>query len=454
MAPTGFLVGLRVSAASFEQLAPALVGLSRGQMPLRALELRATGDGGEVTALATLPSAAFALALAPKLAALLGAGLLERVEVGAASDAERGRYLAQLKGLPIGFVAPVPSAVERAVEGMRQALLHPPALRLDYASEALFAADWAQHVAQGALPLKAAPPAQAEFKVSIALPGLEFAALSARPVVREGAPGWLTLEPSSELIAWVERYGREQRQGRRSPSAFTDRRSHDRFETVLEVGFANFPELAAEYASNISRGGLFIRCAVPPPMRAVVELKLTLPLGKQVVLEAEVVHRVDAEQAAARGTPAGVGVQFKASAQEQLSPIEALLERFATRQPKVLVVDGDGAFSGRLAAALLGRGVEVELARTGTEGLLRLIDGFFSLDLLVVAAALPGLDGAGLVQRVRQQGGESGLRVVLLSGEPLEGRKPPAGVDALLWRLEPLPKLVEQLLRELGLATG
>lgn len=77
-------------------------------------------------------------------------------------------------------------------------------------------------------------------------------------------------------------------------------------------------EIEQAAAENISLGGIFIRTTTPPPMGSPVRLRLktTTPGGQAepstIGLFGKVVHIVDAELAAAKSLPMGIGIQFEA----------------------------------------------------------------------------------------------------------------------------------------------
>jgi uncharacterized protein (TIGR02266 family) len=100
-------------------------------------------------------------------------------------------------------------------------------------------------------------------------------------------------------------------------------RSFDRVTVLLEVRFRRARDFVAEHASNLSRGGIFIRSNDPPPINAAVEVELHLPDGgAPVTTSGVVVH-----SARPGGTrPAGAGVQFVDSIDAFRERIDRYLE--------------------------------------------------------------------------------------------------------------------------------
>jgi len=78
----------------------------------------------------------------------------------------------------------------------------------------------------------------------------------------------------------------------------------------LQIRCETWAEFATLYASDVSQGGMFLVTDEPLPILSRIELRLQLPEGHEIVLDARVVHVIDAQQAAAEGKHAGVGVEF------------------------------------------------------------------------------------------------------------------------------------------------
>jgi uncharacterized protein (TIGR02266 family) len=95
------------------------------------------------------------------------------------------------------------------------------------------------------------------------------------------------------------------------PLSDESRRAFPRVPTQFAVRFATVQDFVLEYAANISAGGVFVHSNDPPPMNSVVRVEMELPGGgPPVPARAMVVHRVTPEEAQAKGTLPGMGVQF------------------------------------------------------------------------------------------------------------------------------------------------
>jgi uncharacterized protein (TIGR02266 family) len=90
-----------------------------------------------------------------------------------------------------------------------------------------------------------------------------------------------------------------------------NRRVFPRYDASFAVRFATVQDFVLEYAANISAGGVFVHTKSPPDMDTIISVIMELPGGGPPVdAKAQVVHRVTPEQARARKTLPGVGVQF------------------------------------------------------------------------------------------------------------------------------------------------
>ena len=90
----------------------------------------------------------------------------------------------------------------------------------------------------------------------------------------------------------------------------TDRRRHDRASLALLVQyrFSSLQEFLAEYALDLSPGGLFIRTDAPRALGEVLSLQLSLQDGSRLIEGLGRVVRVEPPGVA--GRRAGMGVAF------------------------------------------------------------------------------------------------------------------------------------------------
>ena len=98
----------------------------------------------------------------------------------------------------------------------------------------------------------------------------------------------------------------------------------------IEMRVSGREEMKALWTENVSRGGLFVVTEDAPPLRTRVEVEIEAPEGK-LLLEAEVVHVLDAATAGPSGMPAGVGLQFTALTDKQSRAVDRYVEGVASK---------------------------------------------------------------------------------------------------------------------------
>lgn len=316
-----------------------------------------------------------------------------------------------------------------------------------FADVEAFAKTWACAITDGALrleqPLGAGAPLETILIIGDdRLPGQQLKLLDETRTRVE-----LTLTPAAK--SRLGRHMHERREGRPVPRPDGVNRQAERFHTALDVHFADMPELAESYATDISHGGLFIACPSPPPLGKELTLHMELPTGRTIDVPVIVVQRVTT------GKKCGAGVQFKATA-EELEPIRELVRQYTQRRPRVLVVEDEAIWRSSLTKVLNELNADVVLASDGHEGLEKLTDLLFDLDLVVLDLHMPNLDGRGLLERVRHHGNEMGLRIFVFSGagtDELADVAKEGLANAVISKTAPLDELVSRLRIELGKPT-
>ena len=96
----------------------------------------------------------------------------------------------------------------------------------------------------------------------------------------------------------------------------------------------------------------------------------------------------------------------------------------------------------------------MRLATDGKEGLLKLIEGYFDLDMVILDLHMPNIDGRGLIERVRTLGGDSALKLFLFSAAPreeLDSLSEPGLATGVFSKLDSIDALVARIAKELGL---
>ena len=168
--------------------------------------------------------------------------------------------------------------------------------------------------------------------------------LAAQGLVREVTPGgdagfWADFHQlgMTEHAEIVELLARRERAAAAKPigaiavqplSADDARRAFPRIPARFAVRFATVQDFVLEYAANISAGGVFVHSPNPPPLKSIVRVEMQLPGdGPPVPARGVVVHRVSREEAEARGTLPGMGVQFMDADDDFRSRIDEAIEK-------------------------------------------------------------------------------------------------------------------------------
>lgn len=124
-------------------------------------------------------------------------------------------------------------------------------------------------------------------------------------------------------------------------------------------------------------------------------------------------------------------------------------------KPLILAVDDEQDMRTLLSLVFRGAAYELALARSGKECLERVAQG--DIDLVVVDALMPGMDGFEVVERLKQDEATRGLPVLLLTGledEELTQRAFALGVDDFMQKPFRPRKLLETVGRLLSEAEG
>lgn len=194
-------------------------------------------------------------------------------------------------------------------------------------------------------------------------------------------------------------------------------------------------ELAADYATNLSQGGAFIRSSQPQPVGSQLMLEIWLPGSVTLKTPANVVYTNET----------GMGVKFEldSAGSETLS---AVIARISARPKRALVVDDDLVVRKMMTKALQERGYEVLTANDGTTGIEIVTEELLSLDLLVTDVNMPNMDGEAFVRTIRQAGGENELAIVVITANLEPGMGPrlqKVGADVVLQKTLG-PKVIAQ----------
>ena len=201
-----------------------------------------------------------------------------------------------------------------------------------------------------------------------------------------------------------------------SPS---DKRRHHRAGVTLLVEYEGAEEFLVDYTDNRSTGGTFVATARELPVGSAVRLALSFPgLVESITIDGVV-------RWGRAGDEPGVGIEFLAT--EGQRRLATLSERIRARDPRVvarvvrvLVVEDNphvAAFIGEGLAGSSRRSADVSFAvRTATNGkdALALLEQE-RFDALIIDVYLPVIDGAHVIEQLRQRLGLRDLPVIAVS---------------------------------------
>lgn len=305
----------------------------------------------------------------------------------------------------------------RALKDLKRQFADPPRpaqqlIRLAYRDRIELLSAWARHVGEGAIWVPTPRPAPRGDIPLVFVAGTEefhgnVARVSPRPPPPDQVGFWLAVQPGEELKALLEARVHE----RRISQPTVDGVAHGALMTNnrLLVTIASIPDLEDNYESDLGKGTLFVCCTPAPELKARLQLILSLPSNEELVATVEVINRV------LSGPRTGVRVQLVERFPEVKAAVESLIAAHKRRRPKVLVVDDEAIWRSTLARGLTELGADVQLASDGHQAMLKLIEGYFDLDLVVLDLHMPEIDGLGLLERVRTLGGDSTLKMFLFS---------------------------------------
>jgi type IV pilus assembly protein PilZ len=112
-----------------------------------------------------------------------------------------------------------------------------------------------------------------------------------------------------------------------SPQPPGNRRSHARAPIELKVEYKRVNTFFADYTKNISRGGTFISTQRPLPVGTEFVFALGVPsMPEPLKLQGKVIWITTAEDSSP-ANPAGMGIEFQYSSEQERQRKEAAVER-------------------------------------------------------------------------------------------------------------------------------
>lgn len=243
-----------------------------------------------------------------------------------------------------------------------------------------------------------------------------------------------------------------------TPSGRQERRQDGREDLLLKVEYGNANDLLADYLTDLSQGGIFIRTTAPFEIGSRLAFKLSFP-GILAPLDLHGIVRWKREEGPTGSV--GVGVEFEFDDDQQRQLISALVGKLrasgrsdkASKGPtgsfRVLLVE-DNQFVHDLFRHAIGKlhsSLEIVGVFDGDQAMREIDESEF--DLAIVDHFLPGAQGTELVKQIRDDARlrEMPVLVVSTGGESIRAQALEAGADLYLDK----PVLLKQLLATLEL---
>jgi type IV pilus assembly protein PilZ len=112
----------------------------------------------------------------------------------------------------------------------------------------------------------------------------------------------------------------------------SDRRRHERTPIELKVEYKRVNTFFADYTKNISRGGTFIGTERPLPVGTEFIFALGIPhLPEPLRLTGKVIWIIRTEDAS-KANPAGMGIEFQYSSDEERREKESAVEKLMSAE--------------------------------------------------------------------------------------------------------------------------
>lgn len=373
---------------------------------------------------------------APKLRTLLHPVGLELTDLDALDVAKRDELARELRHQP--FSVTVGNA-QTLIEACRQRPRR-PTVTLQFENAAELKRAWAAQL-EGyglLLPGETSLAEGTDVRLELTLGKRLFPNNPARVSTVDATGARVSVSAGLLLSAWLDaQRAWEEVEEPAAPTLVVTR------EEKAHLRFADRSDYFLAWDVSLCAGTCFVPTETPAPPRTRVTIELSVGGEALAQLDAEVVHRVTS------GPLTGMGVVFTDGARERLAEFDRAL-RAPRKTPTVLVIDDEIVWRSSFTRLLAPKGVRVLTAANGEEGLRTLIEHFFEIDLVLLDLHMPELDGRGLLERVRNLGGESSLTIFLISAAQQDELDELLGAATLvLSKLEPLESLERLIHRAL-----
>jgi len=254
-------------------------------------------------------------------------------------------------------------------------------------------------------------------------------------------------------------------------TSFEESRKHKRVDIIFKVDYDSREEFLADYASNVSGGGLFIATTKPFQIGDEISFNISLPGLLAPVLCRGEVRWCRPPQSADQDNPAGIGVAFRFKDEQEAEQMQVLMEKLArdpeTIEPaelpvapaepyRVLLAEDNKMVRGMFLFAvkkfhgvrLAGqRELVVVEAEDGNQAWKHFRKEPF--DLAIIDYYMPVMDGMEVIRRIRESETERSMPIIVISagGEDAQKAAYEAGADFFLGK----PVMLAQLFKSLQL---
>jgi CheY-like chemotaxis protein len=196
-----------------------------------------------------------------------------------------------------------------------------------------------------------------------------------------------------------------------------------RIVTRCRVEYSRLGERVAAESEDLSPRGVFVRCDLPLPVGAVVELTITLPGDSDFRVVSRVRHLLNPKAAKALGRLPGMGFEFLEHENEGRDRLILYLRELHRESASarsglsdgayVLVADSSTPLLGRLQNALGESGFEVIVCANGAEAYASCLER--APDVLLTASKMHVSDGWALLKMLADKPFLANIPVVMMS---------------------------------------
>jgi uncharacterized protein (TIGR02266 family) len=246
-----------------------------------------------------------------------------------------------------------------------------------------------------------------------------------------------------------------------------ERRTHSRTELILKIDYPTAEDFLADYTHDMSDSGVFVATSKQFSLGEQLTFDISFPGLLEPIRARGEVRWIRTAKEETDEEPAGIGITFIFSTEEEAAEWKSLLERIKNPQPpkadaaelppfRVLLADDSPTVREmfRYAVQKFHRGrlkgqrmLDLVEAEDGNVAWERLQEGVF--DMAIIDYYMPVMDGAELIRLIRKEKAHGPLAIIVVSqgSEEVCEEVYAAGADLFIKK----PVLLNQLLKSLEL---